>query len=532
MIQSFIARTAETVFLVAAAWPAIQSGVNPSFWSTFPALARRLFMFVVAYLALATTILLWAPPWLQITTTIAAGLWLVALWWHERISHGRARDWPPGSLRLLPLDAWFNRGFFFEQSRQLGSPFKTSHFFRPMACFVGLSDGLNFLKEHESTLASPSLPFGRFIPGGFIRHMSEERHALTKQLFRKALAREVYEPLDPFVRETIRAELNRTVARSELATSSVVPRPHIQRMTFLIWVRMFFNISDADRLAQLKQLYKVIDIRNPTGASHGSINSALDEIAAIARRQLRDDEASRSALARSFFEAIAMADPGAVDNGTIVRNLIYLLHTSWADVSGLLVWLWRMMTEHPTWADRMREAAPSTDMDATPLSTRIVMETLRLEQSEQLYRVTTRQIEHAHFVIPKGWLVRLCVRESHQDPTVFEHPEQFDPNRFLGHTFNRREYSAFGGALRHACLGEGLTTLVGRCFVEELTGHFSWRTIDDGECEYGPWRHWRPSSRWRVAVSVRSGNRLPLSALDPPPASTSSRSSRVSPPPL
>ena len=64
-------------------------------------------------------------------------------------------------------------------------------------------------------------------------------------------------------------------------------------------------------------------------------------------------------------------------------------------------------------------------------STRIVMETLRLEQSEYLYRETTRDIEHKGVVIPRGWLVRLCVRESHQDPAIFANPDVFDPDRFL-----------------------------------------------------------------------------------------------------
>jgi cytochrome P450 len=275
-------------------------------------------------------------------------------------------------------------------------------------------------------------------------------------------------------------------------------------MVFAIWAQLFFNISDDVGLSSLKQLYKVADIRNPMSASAGSIDSALKEIERIVKQQLHDHEASHGAAPRSFFETLAVADGDAIDDQTVVRNLIYLLHTSWADVSGLLVWLWRMMTEHAQWAERVRNGDRQRGGDEAVLSlpTRIVMETLRLEQSEQLYRVTTRQIEHAHFVIPEGWLVRLCVRESHQDPSVFERPEVFDPDRFLQHTFTRREYSVFGGTLRHACLGEGLTTMVGRIFVEELCGSVSWETTADGEYEYGPWRHWRPSSAWRVRVAA------------------------------
>ncbi|MBK9241185.1 MAG: cytochrome P450 [Acidobacteria bacterium] len=152
-------------------------------------------------------------------------------------------------------------------------------------------------------------------------------------------------------------------------------------------------------------------------------------------------------------------------------NLAYILHTTWADVSGLLQWIARMLTDHGQWADRLRlpaHADSAHEGGALSLSTRVVMETLRLEQSEYLYRATTSDVSHGGMVIPKGWLVRLCVRESHQDPAVFEHAQTFDPDRFLHRSFARREYAPFGAGLRHACLGEELTKTVGGIFAEEL----------------------------------------------------------------
>ena len=50
---------------------------------------------------------------------------------------------------------------------------------------------------------------------------------------------------------------------------------------------------------------------------------------------------------------------------------------------------------------------------------RIVQETLRLEQSESRYRRATADLELDGFRIPKDWLVRMCIRESHQDESVF-----------------------------------------------------------------------------------------------------------------
>ena len=85
---------------------------------------------------------------------------------------------------------------------------------------------------------------------------------------------------------------------------------------------------------------------------------------------------------------------------------------------------------------------------------------------------------------------------------MFPDPERFDPDRFRGRTYTGREYSPFGGGLRHACIGEGLTMRVATAFAEELATGFRCSTVVDAPPEYSAWRHWRPGSRWRVRVTA------------------------------
>src|SRR5262249_15561462 len=144
--------------------------------------------------------------------------------------------------------------------------------------------------------------------------------------------------------------------------------------------------------------------------------------------------------------SIVRRHPAAVDDPTAIGNLIYETHITWADVSGLLMWLLRMLTDHPEWSARLRgnENASESD-DAQPsLASLFVSETLRMEQSEHLYRVAERDIEYDGIRIPRGWLVRLCVHESHRNPEAFANPDMFDPNRFRDRAYSRREYSPFG----------------------------------------------------------------------------------------
>ena len=507
MAGQILERVVEVAVLSVAAWPAIAPCASTAFRRAFPGLALRLAGVVVAYAVGIALLVAFAPIGLVRGAAAAAVVAMVAVLWHSGVARGRAHGWPPGSLRPFALGPWTRQDFFSDQSRRLGSTFKTSQFLRPTACLVGLSAGSEFFRQHDDVLVSPPWSFGRFIPGGFLRHMPRERHAEAKQVLRLAMAREVYELHEAFIRDQFRQELARMAHAS--AGTGVPPRRHIQRAVFSIWVRLFFGIDPASaERARLKTLYRVIDIRNPSSASDRQIRSAVAEIVAIARAHTADGH-SPGAGAGSFLEALARSSPASVDDPTIMGNLAYILHTTWADVSGLLQWIARMLTDHGQWADRLRlpaHADSAHEGGALSLSTRVVMETLRLEQSEYLYRATTSDVSHGGMVIPKGWLVRLCVRESHQDPAVFEHAQTFDPDRFLHRSFARREYAPFGAGLRHACLGEELTKTVGGIFAEELARGYHWQSVADGPAEHSAWRHWRPSSAWRIVLTPRGGS--------------------------
>ncbi|MEP6506893.1 MAG: cytochrome P450 [Gemmatimonadales bacterium] len=506
MNRMLFERVVETVVLGALAWPLLQPSLSLPFWRAFRGFAWRLAALLAAYAACVGIIALVAPLWLLRSLAAFAVVLLAAVHWHSAAVRGRSRRWPPGSLRPLALGAWFDRDFFLEQHRRYGSPFKTVQFVRPMACFVGLPGGLDFFRKHEASLGSPPLPAGRFIPGGFLRHMTPEAHVSTKEVFQKAIVREVYEPLEPFMRDVVRGELARMMdGESGFHEKGVAPRRHVQRAVFAMWARLFFHVEPATpAFERLKTLYRIIDTRNPSNLSDNEVREALAEITAMLETQLAENVQATNTAPRSILEAMARRRPGLVEDPTIAGNLIYLMHFTWSDVSGLLQWVFRMLTEHSEWAERLRAMRGVTDSDqvsALSLSTRVVMETLRLEQSEHLYRFAKRDIEHEGIMIPRGWLVRLCVRESHRDPMVFHDPDEFDPDRFLTRPYTRREYSPFGAGLRHTCLGEGLSRQVGRVFAEELAWGYRWRTVTDGPYEYSSWRHWRPSSSWRVRLT-------------------------------
>lgn len=498
MTPETVERALAAIVLGVVVRPIARACASGEFRRAFPVFGAALAALLAASAAGIALVVVLAPRW-AVGVLVALGIAvLAALRWHATVARGAARKWPPGSLAPLQLGPWFDRTFYLDRHRELGSPFKTVQFVRPMACFVGLAEGLDFLKANEASLGSPGMPFGKFIRGGFLRHMPPELHTVTKSLFAAAFTRAVYEPLAPFMRDAFHAELTRMTLAAD---GGVPPRRHVQRALFSIWMRLFFDVApESPARERLQALYRTLDIRNPSHASDRAIHEAVAGIMSLARERRRD--APNDGPPRSFLAALERARPGAVDDPTLLGNLVYMGHTTWADISGLLVWIFRMLTEHPASAERLRGvAAGAPDDGDPPLGTRIVMETLRLEQSEHLYRVATRDLASGDAVIPRGWLVRLCVRESHRDPRVFADPTAFDPDRFRDRAYSLREYSPFGGGLRHACVGEGLTTHVGALFAETLAAGFRWSTVADGPYEYSAWRHWRPSSAWRVKMA-------------------------------
>jgi cytochrome P450 len=145
------------------------------------------------------------------------------------------------------------------------------------------------------------------------------------------------------------------------------------------------------------------------------------------------------------------------------------------------------------------------------LASNFVSETLRLHQSEYFYREVQREIQIGDFRIPAGWLLRVCVRECHDNPAVFAEPHTFRPERFADRHYEKTEYCPFSDGT-HSCFGAGLALMIARALVTVLAFDFDGRVVADGPSERDGnrhWSHWRPSKKLRVALSRRAATPAP-----------------------
>ncbi|MEQ1909260.1 MAG: cytochrome P450, partial [Vicinamibacterales bacterium] len=446
------------------------------------------------YLAAVAAVAVYAAEWLRPAAILATAA-VVYLLWRARPNYGVASGLPPGSLQPLPVRPWSDAEFYAKQARRYGDIFKMSQFGRPMVCVLGLERANRLLLEHDDQLVAPPLAFSRFIEGGYLRYLPEQSHTQYRRIFRTLFHSQVLTNAEPRLASVFRDAL-RAMADESARAGEVVVKPAFMRMMFAAWSELFYGI-DAKHpdFPRLIGLFKIIDARKARWSSRRRVGAALADIGSILR-QRAEVLAAVEAPSACFLVELSRTDPEALADRTILGNLIYIMHITWGDVTGLLLWVFRMLTDHPESRERLARER------SRQLATGIVLETLRLEQSESRYRRTLSDLELDGFRIPKGWLVRMCIRESHRDEKVFPNPFVFDPDRFAGRPFKRGEYAPFG-AFRLACIGEDLTKAVAGIFALELASGFTWQMVEDGPAQVSSWVHNAPNPRLSVRMTSR-----------------------------
>ena len=488
-------RILEIAILVAAALPLLRVAVSRAYWRIHPRETLSIALLGASYLAAVAALAAYAPRALHIATVGAAasGAWLL---WRIRPQYGVRSGLPVGSLFPLPTRPSSDPDFYLRQAKRYGSTFKTSRFGRPMICIVGLERANRLLREHDADLAATPLPFNRYIEGGYLRYLPEELHSAYRKRFHGAFHSDALANAEPGVAAAFHRGFERMAATSAASGSTAVHAP-VLRMMFSAWMHLFYGIGENDAdYARLRELFHVIDIRKARWTRSDRTRAALAEIEAILRRRVEAMTDVERTNPSSFLAALTRGDTSVLDDGTVRGNMIYITHATWGDVSGLMLWIFKMLGDHPEWQDRLA-TEPTRE-----LAQRIVQETLRLEQSESRYRRVLADFEFDGFRIPKGWLVRMCIRESHRLDGAFSDANTFDPDRFARRAYTRDEYAPLG-AYRLACIGDVVTWNVGAIFALELATKFSWKVLDDGPAEITTWDHSAPNPRLRVILEPR-----------------------------
>ena len=447
-------------------------------------------------LAFATWVSITWEPGRRIVVAGVALAGLVALV-HGRPGYGRRRGLPPGSLSLATsLDAIDDRRFYVKAAARWGPVFKMRQIHQPVVCITDLPTGLEVLRISDDALIQSDWSFNRLVPGGYLEFMNGDAHARYRGILAAAFTSDIVDAWQ----ETIIAAARRQLA--ELARSQerdgVDPEPVLLHGPLTSLIGMVLGVAPADaRFDSLTSLFvklnEPIELFLPIPRSNRHTYAELTSlVTALARSPLE---------VPSVLANIVRADPAHADDQTLIGNLVLMVKEGSMMVRGLLRWVLRALAEHEPSVRSLRDLREAPQkLDA--LATAFVLETLRRYETRYVYRVAAREVTIGRYRVPKGWLIRLCLDAAHEHADRFPDPGRFDPTRFVGPRPEPGSFCPFGSG-RHACLGADVTLVIASAFVREAALAYDVRIREDGPAWRinRHWGLWRPSPRFRVAVT-------------------------------
>ena len=427
--------------------------------------------------------------WLAVAVLAVRGVFLAASMWNRRRSGSTSltrRGLPPGELTRLACPM-LQVGHHAEFAAAHGPVFTTNHLHTPLVAVYGLERGHEVLHRCAGELAPMPRPDNDLVAGGFVRTLEGDAHRSMRSTLAPAFGVTVVERLRDRMERSINSELAEwgTDRRGAVGVHS---RPLVEHLVLSVWLTVFFGASSTHHPAlhaRLFDLYRQIDHLYPTP----QMRSVQDDIVAVVRQL-----GSMADLEDCVLADLLRRSPGILDDAAVVENLVHLVTSSHADMTGLFDWIVKFMADNPASAEKLRTSLA----DDTPTEAgAFVSEALRLAQSEVLLRYTKRPITVGGFGVPAKWMVRVLVRESHRDPAVFDDPLAFRPDRFLSSTYGRFAYAPFGLDGR-SCIGESLARVSASTFATLLAKNFRLEIIEDGPLQLSVHRHAAPNSRWTV----------------------------------
>ena len=206
----------------------------------------------------------------------------------------------------------------------------------------------------------------------------------------------------------------------------------------------------------LAALRRPVEAR-PTGAI-GRALDRLDEViyAEIARRRAQEDLGERTDILSLLM--LARDDDGAAMTDQELRDeLVTLLLAGHETTATSVAWAVERLVRHP---DKLARLVAEIDAgEGDDYMQAVIAETLRVRPVvPMVVRVLQESLDVGGRELPRGTRVVPSIYLTNRNPTVYEAPSEFMPERFLDKAARDLSWIPFGGGIRR-CIGASFATL-------------------------------------------------------------------------
>ncbi len=401
---------------------------------------------------------------------------------------------PPGDLTRIDHGEHEDRRFLLDRAEKYGPIFtSTTSGDRLVVCVVGFENCKRLLREHARQLGPNSMSLGGLFPKGIIRELHGPDHATYRAPLIRALAPTGAPSTGVVAHRTASTVLSELAGQDDSSDPQLLATALDTIATSTLVEVVFGAVSGTDAHDSLLAAFKRLGPDGLVWVPESPQREAFAVLRSLLLELVENGAADTSVLH-------GMAAAGDLDE-TSLGNLIYMVEIGRFDMASLMRWLVKLGADNPAILESIR--ASTDEEDKAVGADAFVLETLRLHQSERLMRIALEDLRFDGHLIPRGTVVRMCLWESHKDPSTFDDPFSFDPTRFLRHTYTSDHFAPFGLGGRR-CPASDLAVALAAGVVQSMATSARPVMVQDGPPIHGAW-HWEPSPTMRV-----KWQRLPL----------------------
>jgi len=376
--------------------------------------------------------------------------------------------------------------------------YRKSRFYDPLRPILGkgmfLAEGESWLKQRRGAKASFEAPS----MVGYVQAVSDAADTMIERWAQFQAANVTFDVTAEMMRYTLDATLRCFLGvRLEDQPEGVydaltVLLRHADRRIWSLFpvpeaIPTKLNRDYHDAMALLGQMVKrIIADRRASGVRPGDLLTRL-----IAMADQSEDKAAGEQLLQEQ-----------------VNNMIFSGHETTAVA---LAWTWYLLAKHPPVERRLREEAQSLsdgagfhDFQGLDYTKAVFDESMRLYPP--IWTVSRDAVGDdllGGVPVAKGTSVMLCCYAMHRNPELWDAPEGFDPERFLGErgkSIPRYAYFPFGGGPR-VCIGSRFAYLEAMVMLSKAAQRFRLELVPGLKVEPEPLITLRPKQA--IMMSLR-----------------------------
>ncbi|HMI82734.1 MAG TPA: cytochrome P450 [Polyangiaceae bacterium] len=197
-------------------------------------------------------------------------------------------------------------------------------------------------------------------------------------------------------------------------------------------------------------------------------------------------------------------------------EVMTLVLAGFETTTNALTWTLYLLSQHPEIARSLAQessavlggrAATFEDLPRLELTERVLQEAMRLYPPAWcLERAAVEADEVGGYAIPAGTTIAICPYVLHRNPSYWDDPETFDPDRFLPERSTARSrfaYLPFGDGPR-ICIGKGFAMMEAKIVLAMIAGAFAFKHAATDAVALDPGITLRPKHGMRMTIAERT----------------------------